>query len=204
MHRFTESTPTSLTDTDVIQVVVDGWEIECCAPPPVVGHPSTWGLRFILAGGDGRAGTSPFDREHDWLATAYYGQAVAYDGQAVKLSRHGVAACWEPAGGEAFRSGPIRLRGHLSGTVHGILPDEFPKVTGVVLRIELITEREMLDEADGPRRLVKLPGSLRLTDVQASPRWFTRPAPSVAGPEAATECHTGVLLTLAVTSPAPE
>jgi hypothetical protein len=76
-------------------------------------------------------------------------------------------------------------------------------MTGVVLRIELITERLMLVEADRPR-LVQVPGSRRLTDVQASPRWFTGPLPSVAGPEAATECRAGVLLTLAVTDPAPE
>ncbi len=75
------------------------------------------------------------------------------------------------------------------GTVHG-LPDDAPTVTGVVQRIRVLGQRFLLIE----RRLEPVPGTLELTDVTSSPRWFTSPIES--GGERVHE--TDVLLDLAV------
>ncbi len=42
-HRFTEPTPVAST-VDIVTLFIPPWEIECCAPPPQVGEPSTWQL----------------------------------------------------------------------------------------------------------------------------------------------------------------
>lgn len=48
MHRFTEPTPVP-SSVAIIVVFVEGWEIECCGTPPVVGQDTTWTLTFVEA-----------------------------------------------------------------------------------------------------------------------------------------------------------
>ena len=157
MHRFTGPTPTSLRGSVPISFVVDGWEIECCGPPPVVGEDvAAWSLQFVPAGPD----PSPLDAEHDLRRCP--DDRAWVDGAVLAAT----ARCVD---------GPAR--GTLFGTVHGgQVPDDLARVRGRVLRIRLLRESFTVVDGPGTRRLVRVPGSLRRTDVRASPRHFAVPA----------------------------
>lgn len=189
-HRFTEPTPVSRRGLCSVEVFVADWEIECCAPPPAVGSPSTWTLLFIDAG---TSHLPEFDCDHAWLASPWPAQTEQQP-LATQLSGGPVRAQWTGTDQEP-PTGAAQLRGHLYGTVHSWNTRAgFPRTTGVVDRIQLVTQTFiMIDE----QRCEAIPSSTTLTDVQRSPRWFSDPGVSRGGNRPWTE-HVGVLLELAV------
>ncbi len=190
-HRFTEPTPASRVGFHPREVFIASWEIECCAPPPVVGSPSTWTLRFI----DAAEFPSPeLDHDSAWSATPWPGSTPRP--VATQLSDGPITACWWSKTDTEPPAGMVRLRGHLSGTIHGgTVPDGFPRTTGQVQRIRLVTEH-YARAAEGPWEPV--PATATLTDIQRSPRWFTDEPASPPGDGRPWILQTGVLLDLAV------
>jgi hypothetical protein len=164
LHRFTESTPTSLAGKRVIEVVVDNWEIECCAPPPVVGEPSSWRLQFVEAA---HSRDPELHREMSWYVEPRDSGAELTDGP--------VTAFWPSRHRQATRPGRRSLSGHLSGTVHGgMVPEEIPETIGIVHRIRVLSQRFVLRDDLGQRGVDAVPGTLSFTDVARAPRWFNR------------------------------
>lgn len=143
-----------------IQIVIDDWEIECCAPPPVVGQPTRWRLGFVTS-----EGTPSELRQHGrWTARR------ADDGT-TRLTRDGIEAFWVGPG-EPPPPGEHDLRGHLSGTAHGgLMPEDVPVITGTVERVQVLSWEHWLDD----RTVHRIPGTLRMREVRESPKWFTRP-----------------------------
>lgn len=191
MHRFTEPTPTSRARADVIEIFVSGWEIECCAPPPVVGESGSWTLEFIHAA---RQFPNPeLDRDRNWLVAPW--QSGQRQRSLSQLTHGGVTAFWSEVNQAPPAPGTGSLRGYLSGTVHGIAPADFPSTTGIVHRIRLVTQH--YTRADGGD-WVPVPGTITMSELQRSPRWFTdhpRQPPTDGTPWIV---QTGVLLDVAV------
>jgi hypothetical protein len=63
-HRFTGPTPTSLAGRHLVEVFVADWEVECCAPPPVVGESTTWTLGFSATTDE--CPSCGLDRDRTW------------------------------------------------------------------------------------------------------------------------------------------
>lgn len=185
MHRFTDPTPLTLARQDFVQVVVEAWEIECCAPPPVVGEATTWRLSFQHPQGDpGDALCS----ERDWL--------IGPDGTLTS----GAITAFRPDDEGPPPPGPVRLRGLLSGTVHGgRIPDALPAVTGMVQRIRVISRRYR--RADGSGAAVPEWVGLDLTEISRSPRWFTGRRVAAPGEPDQPPRPVGLLLDLLVDRP---
>jgi hypothetical protein len=114
----------------------------------------------------------------------------------------GVTAFWSSANGSEPRPGHARLRGYLVGTVHGAIPDQFPRVTGLVQRIQVISERFVRGERNGHPAWERVPGSLTLTEVTRGPRWFSAPW-DPDGTLVETCMQTGVLLDMLVDHRSP-
>lgn len=168
VHRFTEPTPYSRAGLDLVRVFAASWEIECCAPPPVVGEDASWWLTFF------RAGLDPFepaDDEADWMLVDRGGSGFA-------ITRGDVAALWSDANGPPPAPGPVHLSGHLSGSVHGPVPDDLPPVGGVVQRVWVVSQDEELRDMGVQRTIVPVPGTTVLTEVSASPRGFRMTVPT--------------------------
>lgn len=203
-----------------LPVVIPAWEIECCAPLPVVGETASWRLAFeSVATTDGE----PADRvpgsirRQMWQVEAW----PAGDGDRRALYRNGVAAYFypppSPGSAQAMTAPPLGrqlLRGVLFGTRHGGSDyDLLPMVSAMVTRVQVIS-CEMLQQ-DGVAAPV--PGSNRLVDVRQSPKWFSRhpPGPVTSVPTGAGgqfrrrvvqeglvyRAETGVLLTIADSHP---
>lgn len=152
-HRFVEPTPTG---AERVEIVVAGWEIECCAPPPVVGEPTSWMLEF-------QPGDADLDHEFAWDATRW-------DERVTCLRRGPVTAYWAFGAGSPPAPGTAVLRGRLCGTVHGgISPDGFPACRGRVDRVRVLSQRyrEVTE-----RTWEGVPGTVAAVDVAQSPRWF--------------------------------
>jgi hypothetical protein len=145
----------------VVEFVVDSWEIECCAPPPVVGEWSSYHVLFHPSD------DHPFATERCW--------SVVPDGPTPRLIRLGVTAAYASGDGrgEIPAPGEQRLRGQLSGTVH-VFPPDLPPLAGTVRRVRVVSEEFVL-APDGPPRLRRVPGSLRCRETDRSPRWFSQP-----------------------------
>ncbi|MGH3549512.1 MAG: DUF6578 domain-containing protein [Pseudonocardiaceae bacterium] len=188
LHRFTEPTPTSMASGESVEIFVSSWEIECCAPPPVVGHPSSWALIFFT---DASEDNREFHRDSCWR--------VVDNGSAPVLVNGTITAMWPSFNGPAPAPGPARLRGYLSGTAHGgLIPPDFPTITGVVQRIRLAAQRFVLGETRVGRALQPAPGTLTLTDVPRSPRWFASPRPQTEDHPDNPPSQIGVLLDLTI------
>lgn len=140
----------------VIEVVVDSWEIECCAPPPVVGEQSSWRPLFIPSD------DHPFAAEHRWTVVPHV--------PAARLYRAGVTAAWGNAPVAPPEPGEHVLRGFVYGAAH-VFPEDLPPLTGRVRRVRVISEEFSADA----QPLQRMPGSLRTHEVDASPRSFARP-----------------------------
>ncbi len=161
----------------VIAIMISDWEIECCAPPPVIGAESTWRLEFTAAA-DELAHDDTWTVAHDHRGTAF-------------LERDGIHAVWNDHLTPPPPPGIHTLRGLLHGTVHGTVPDTLTAVTGRVQRIRLVSH-EIEWDPDGERTLRYGPGTRALRDVRESPRWFHE------GPVGPGRQDTGILIDLAV------
>lgn len=161
-----------------LPVVISSWEIECCAPPPVVGEFTTWRLIFEpVATPDPRS----WDRVPgsvsalQWQVEPWSTDGESTDGDRRALYRNGVAAFYRPLDSTAdLTNAPLLgrhlLRGEVSGTKHGgFVDDGFPTVTARVSRIQVISVEFRVHG----QNLTQAPGSTRLTEVQQSPKWFT-------------------------------
>ena len=161
-----------------VEIMIADWELECCAPPPVLGGHTQWKLEFIPT-------TEAPARDHLWTATH------RPDG-AVILDRDGIEAVWNAFDTPAPPAGIHTLHGYLAGTVHGgIVPDDLPPVSGHVQRIRMASYAYAPDPVEA-RTFRTVPGSLELRDVRECPRWFSHDLP---GPG---RRDTGVLIELAL------
>jgi hypothetical protein len=146
-HQFTELTPTTLNGRNHIEVSLPLWEIDCCAPIPVVGELASWALTFSSRS----AGSlEQFDRDRAWQ--------VEHRGCSTWLLDGAVSAQWCVRNGPPPEPGRAVVRGSLVGTVH----EAAPRVTGTVQRIRLATEYQRLA---GPDTLESVPGTLTVFDV---------------------------------------
>jgi len=162
----------------VITFMIADWEIECCAPPPVLGAESTWKLEFI-------ADDDEIAQEHIWTVT-HDPRGVAF------LDRDGFQAVWNDYRAPAPPPGIHTLRGVLHGTVHDdLVPDDLAAVTGRVQRIRLVSHEFEWDPHE-PRTLQICPGTRDLHDIRESPRGFSD------GPSGPGRHDTDLLLDLAV------
>ena len=183
-HSFTEPLSPSNGRELVIQLHVDSWEIECCAPPPAVGERSSWTLGFLSAAGEWPR--PEFEQESTWDVEQRDGATV--------LVRGPVLAEWRDREG-APPPGRATLRGWLTGTVHGTGTDRLAPVTGTVRRLRVVRETY---ELDPDQTLRPLPDTTTLIGVERSPSWFSseEDLPTAVGERAAME--TGLLIDLAV------
>lgn len=165
----------------VIEIMIDDWEIECCAPPPEVGAEASWTLGFL-------AGPDELAHEATWTVRRHE------DGT-VTVERGTVRAAWS-AEATPPPPGEHPLLGHLSGTVHGggFVPETLAPVAGRVRRVRVVS-REVAWDPDEERMLRDVPGTTVLRDVRQSPRWFR------AGPSGPGRHDVGVLIDLAVDGP---
>ena len=197
-----------------LPVVIPGWEIECCAPPSVVGDTSSWRLAFepLVRSNQEDSALVPGSVSRElWQVEAWPG-----GGDKRALHRNGVTAYYRPA--DKGSSQPILapplgrhlLRGVLYGTRHGGSDyDLLPTVSATVTRTQIIScQMRQQHQAATP-----ISGTTRLVDVDRSPKWFTRhpPGPVISVPTGAGShwrrrvveeglvyrAETGVLLTIA-------
>lgn len=169
-----------------LRVIITAWEIECCAPPPVVGELTSWRLIFQpVALPDPQS----LDRVPGAVSTLQWlVEPWSVDGDRRALYRNGAAAYYHQStaagAADAMTAPPPgrhRLRGELFGSRHGGGDDDlFPVVSARVSRIQLIS-CELRQQG---RSATPVPGSTTLTDVRQSPKWFTRhpPGPVVSVP----------------------
>jgi hypothetical protein len=161
----------------VIAIMISDWEIECCAPPPVLGAESTWRLEFVAADDE---------LAHDDIWTVTHVNGTAF------LERNGIHAVWNDYTAPTPPPGIRTLRGLLHGTVHGgIVPASLTPVIGRVQRVRLVSH-ELGWDPDEQRTLRYVPETRILHDVRESPRWFHE------GPVGPGRQNTGVLIDLAV------
>lgn len=101
----------------------------------------------------------------DWTASPW--PANAPDQLGVVLRCGQITVLWTDP--PRSMTGPQQLTGQVSGTRHGGTDtDLFPTTTALVRRVRTI--RHLVQEKD--RVISPVPGSLTLTDVQTSPKWF--------------------------------
>jgi len=142
-----------------LPVVVSAWEIECCAPPPVVGERTSWRLALEPVA---KPDLESLDRVPGPVTRLLWQVApwpVGGDGRA--LYRNGAAAYWyepnDPKAGQ-LPLGRQMVRGVLFGTRHsGFVHDLFPTVSATVSRIQVISCEFRQQE----RAATPIPGSTR-------------------------------------------
>lgn len=168
----------------VVEILVADWEIECCAPPPVIGAVATWSLEFVSA-------TDELAREDIWTVTHR-------DDGAVLLDRVGIHAAWNTSVAPPPRAGTHMLRGRLHGTVHGsvrgAIPDGLPPVSGRVQRIRIVSHQFVGDHSGHPSPH-HTSAARALREVRECPRWFNRETTAPGWVD------TGVLIDMAVRHP---
>lgn len=180
---------------DAVIVSIASWEIECCAPPPIVGQMTSWSLQlFPLVGSDSH-----------WLppaVTALEWQVEAWpdpDGPHRLLSRGGIIALLaadqsSPPTSELPEPGHRRVRGVLQAGKHGgrgEVWDTFPCSTALVGSVRIITVTDWDTDASGTRSPAD--GAYELTSVRKSPVHFAHTPPSKNGKRSA---QTGLLVRL--------
>lgn len=143
----------------VIEIVIADWEIECCAPPPVIGQRASWKLGFVPAEDD------EFATEQSWMV-------LRHEDGGIRLRGDGIEATYNAYRVPPPEPGRHTLRGYLSGTAHAT-PDDLPPARGWVRRVRVVS-RELEWEDERERVLRWVPGTARTRDVRESPRWFTR------------------------------
>ena len=173
-----------------ITVRIAAWEIECCAPPPRVGESAEWRLYFTAAGPE-----HDLNFTTDWTASPFIARPSERDG--VNLRCGQITAFWGDPPGPI--DGPQRLTGQIHGTWHGgAVPDLYPVSTALVRRVRVIRH---LVRQEG-RVIRPVIGSLKLTDVQMSPKRFNRGRGRGRGTAVGEPpwSEDGVLIDLAVTN----
>lgn len=161
--------------------LISSWEIECCAPPPVVGEPTTWrlALESVATPDPESVDRAPGSvTELPWQVEPWPPGDVRR-----ALYRNGFAAYYhQPSAPEVAQLPPLGrrvVRGVLFGTRHGGSDfDLFPTVSATVSRIQVVSWQVREQEQES----TPVPGSTRLVDVQQSPKWFTRhpPGPTIS------------------------
>lgn len=159
-----------------LPVFISSWEIECCAPPPIVGESTLWSLIFEpVATPDPQslARVPGSVTELQWQVEPW-----STDDDIRALYRNGVAAYYRPIGNiDPITTPPLGrhlVRGTVSGTKHGgFVDDSFPTVSATVSRIQVVSCEFRLHNQEA----TPIPGSTRLKDVQQSPKWFTHHPP---------------------------
>jgi hypothetical protein len=141
----------------VVEIMISAWEIECCAPPPVIGAESSWQLEFIAAADD-RA------REDIWTVTHH-------DDRSVLLDRDGFEAAWNRPAAAPPPPGIHTLRGYLNGTAHATVPRIVTAVTGRVQRVRVVS-RQLERDPQQKQSSRRVPGTLATRDVRESPSVF--------------------------------
>ena len=163
-HLFTAPTPVAGRSGPVVSVMIPGWEIECCAPPPTVGEVTGfWRLGFV----DGAKSPEPaLDHEHEWSSSPW----PEPTSRSACCLTDGAIRVYLPSP-ESPAAQRICLRGHISGTKHGGSGwDGFPSTTGLVTRVQLVTSDFACDERT--RYYNMIPGTTTLADVTRSPTRF--------------------------------
>lgn len=169
-----------------LPVFIPSWEIECCAPPPVVGESTRWSLIFETVATPDR---QSLDRvpgsvtELQWQVESW-----SPDDDIRALYRNGFAAYYRPTDDvsvdplTALPLGRHLVRGTVSGTKHGgFVNDSFPTVSATVNRIQVVSGEFRLHD----REATPISGSTGLKDVQQSPKWFTHHPPRLVADSAA-------------------
>jgi hypothetical protein len=165
-----------------LPVVVSAWEIECCAPPPVVGERTSWRLALEPVATPDPQSSDRVPGSVTRLLWQVELWPVAGEGRA--LYRNGVAAYYYKPNDPKAAQLPLgrhMVQGVLLGTRHGgTIHDLFPTVSAAVRRIQVISCEFRQQE----RTATPIAGSTRLVDVQQSPKWFTRrpPGPTISVP----------------------
>ena len=143
-----------------VPVFLDGWQIECCQPPPSQGDQVTWPLMWV------DDPTGPGGLRIDWRSEPLGSGAGNEPGDL--LLRHGpLAAYWR---------GPAALsaRGRLLAGVHGGVPELVPALRATVVSVDVVEQAYRLS---GPRSYVPIAGDFRLRPVARSPEWFNSDPP---------------------------
>jgi hypothetical protein len=98
--------------------------------------------------------------------------------------RGAVLAFWPTLNGRPPSPGPVPLYGHLWGTAHGgSIPDDLPAVAGVVQRVWVVSEVDVLRDVGRAEMIMSLPGTAVLTEVSDGPRHFRFVVPPRGGSE---------------------
>lgn len=182
---------------DAVIVSVASWEIECCAPPPVVGHMTTWSLSLFPVQEPERHWLPPAVTALDWQVESW----PTPDGPHRMLIRGGIVALMStpestaPAGvPELPDPGRRRIRGVLEASKHGgrgAVWDTFPHTTALVGSVRVITVTDWAVDEHGHRSPTQRGYSL--TSCTRSPTSFTRQQGERGGPTAE---QTGLLIRL--------
>lgn len=163
----------------VVDVLLAGWEIECCRPPPGVGDRVDWPLLWV----DDDAGPGAVDlRWQERPAPA------GHDG---RLLAHGPLTAWWPAAGD------VPAHGRLVADLHGGAPGLMPSTTGTVTGVHVVTQTYRL-AASGA--YLPLAGAFDLRPVTRGPTSFSCDGGQEPGrePPDVMRQESGVLVTLAV------
>lgn len=167
-----------------VSVFLEAWQIECCEPPPGRGDQVSWPLIWV----DDAAG--PGAAQVDWRSEPLEPGASNEPGD--RVLRHGpLAAYWR---GRAS----VPPHGHLLADVHGGVPSQVPPVQGSVVSVDVVDQAYRLSP---PRTYRPVPGDVRLSRVDRSPRWFDSPAPDEGRPIDLVRSASGVLVRLSVEVP---
>lgn len=159
------------SDVDGIPIFVEGWEIECCGPSPVVGDRTAWALGFVV---DSSERGIVLPRDARWCSVSGV------------LSFGGVKAYWR----NPECVSPENVRGHFVGTRHsgGVLPVDVEFTTGVVMDMWLeIDHVRGVGQRSEPGSVTRL-----LRRIERCPNTFAW------DPDELGRTETGVLLDVAV------
>jgi len=169
MHRFTEPTPVH-SSVDLVLVFIEGWEIECCGTPPVVGGDTSWMLTFVETDSEPNCGLP---------------RGARWDRDAKIVSSGRMNAYWP----NLDDTSTLDVRGYFLATRHGgITPEGVGFTTGHVLDLQVESHEYRLSE----KMWQTVVGTRTLRRVARSPKWFTSDL------EGTGRCETRVWMHLAV------
>jgi hypothetical protein len=167
-----------------VSVLLDGWQIECCATPPGRGDQVAWPLMWV----DDVSG--PGALRVNWRSEALPAGALNEPGD--RVLRHGpLSAYWRGLA-------PVPSRGCLLADVHGGVPSQVSPVHATVVSVDVVDRGYRLGS---PRTYRPIPGDFRLRRVDRSPKWFDSLATDGNRLTDVVRSTSGVLVGLAVEVP---